>query len=127
MASLIVMGVLALGYPLFPWRRAAAAVRRLADWWRARRDQRLPVRPLEEIAEDARRLAVAFRTHPRGTSFVKYEAHRRAYDDVLTEACRALGLVHLLGVLPPGPELDRERERVEWALECAGLELGLLR
>ncbi|MEZ5193405.1 MAG: hypothetical protein R2734_13480 [Nocardioides sp.] len=38
---------------------------------------------------------------------------------------QALGITHLLGVLPPSPELDRERARVERALECAGLELGL--
>ena len=44
---------------------------------------------------------------------------------MLAEACTALGLTHLLLVLPPGAELDAERARVEWALEVAGLELGL--
>jgi hypothetical protein len=126
MAGLFVLAVLVFGYPLLPWRRIWAATQRLAGRWLTRRSTRRPAgRPLEEIAFDARRLSVAFRTTPRGTSFVKYEAHRRAYDGVLAEGCRALRIVHLLGVLDPGPELDAERARVEWALECAGLELGL--
>jgi len=42
---------------------------------------------------------------------------------VLGEACSALGYTQLLGVLPPGPELDHERERVEKLLSRAGLVL----
>lgn len=82
-------------------------------------------RPIQVLARDARRLGGKFRDQPRGISFVRYEAHRRAYDDVLVEASHALGIVQLIEVLAPGPELDAERARVEWALECAGLELGL--
>ena len=48
---------------------------------------------------------------------------RRAYDGVLAECCAALELTHLLGVLPPGPELDVERARVEGLLEDSGLTL----
>jgi hypothetical protein len=125
MASLVVITIVVLGYPLLPWRRILGGVRRLWARLVADRSPRPTGRPIEEIAADARRLSVAFRTHPRGTSFVKYEAHRRAYDDVLTEGCQELGVTHLLGVLEPGPELDAERRRVEWVLECAGLELGL--
>ena len=38
---------------------------------------------------------------------------RAGYDRALSECCAALGLTHLLGVIPAGPELDAERERVE--------------
>ena len=48
-----------------------------------------------------------------------------AYDRVLVEACAALVVEHLLEVLPPGPELDVERQRVELVLAAAGLGLGL--
>ncbi|MEP7090497.1 MAG: hypothetical protein ABI776_10365 [Nocardioidaceae bacterium] len=80
-------------------------------------------RPIEEIACDVRRLGVRVRYAPAGASFVRVEGGRRAYDRVLGEACASLGVEHLLGVLPPGPELDGERGRVEAALERAGLRL----
>src|SRR4051795_2169639 len=103
-------------------------------------------RPLEVIAQEARRLAARFhqptpgtsfpkveaRARPRaarfpqptpGTSFAKVEGARRAYEHVLTEACAALEVQHLLGVLPPGDELDVERVRVEGLLWLAGLRI----
>ena len=73
----------------------------------------------------ARRLGRRFHHPPPGQRFVKCEAVRQAYDAVLAETCLALGVTHLLQVLPPGPELDAERARVEGALELAGFELGL--
>jgi hypothetical protein len=63
-------------------------------------------RPIEAIARDARRLARRFHHPRRGLTFVKYESTRWAYDKVLAEGCRALGIEHLLEVLSPGPELD---------------------
>jgi hypothetical protein len=80
-------------------------------------------RPIEAIARDAQRLGLAFRYAPPTLSFARFEGMRRAYDSVLAEACRALDLAHLLAVLPPGPELDRERQRVESLLDWAGLRL----
>jgi hypothetical protein len=80
-------------------------------------------RPFEEVAADAHRLGRQFHCLPQGASFARFEARRQAYDAVLTEACRALGVDHLLGVLPAGPDLDRERERVELVLDLAGLRL----
>jgi len=82
-----------------------------------------PGRPLELIAHDARRLGNRYRHPPRGTSFAKLEASRRAYDHVLGEACRAMGVEHLLMVLPPGDELDVERARVEGLLWLAGMRI----
>ena len=81
-------------------------------------------RPIELIASDVRRLSSSFRRVPPDASFARFEGRRRAYDDVLVEACRAVGVEHRLQVLSPGPELDRERYRVELVLQHAGLPLG---
>jgi hypothetical protein len=80
-------------------------------------------RPLEVIASDARRLAPRALHPPRGTSRAKIVALCYAYDHVLAEACAALGIEHLLGVLEPGDELDAERLRVEGLLWLAGLRI----
>lgn len=80
-------------------------------------------RPIELIARDAQRLGQRFRYVPATVSFAQFEGRRRAYDEVLAEACRSLGVEHLLKVLAPGPELDIERLRVEAVLDRAGLRL----
>jgi hypothetical protein len=82
-------------------------------------------RPIQKIAADAHRLGLRFRCMPPHASFAHLEGNRIAYDRVLAEACVALGVEHLLEVLPPGPELDAERRRVETALAAAGLGLGM--
>lgn len=102
--------------------RSARAVARLAQ--RARRRGRgadvVPLgRPVEQVGADLRRLHSAF--HRGGMRFAKYEGCRLAYDRVLGEAADMAGCPHLLAVLPPGEELDRERERVEWLLVQHGL------
>lgn len=98
------------------------ALRSLARWVDVRRRGPEPSgRPIELVAEDVRRLGARFRHPPPGLRFAKYEGLRRAYDQVLAEACGALGLAQLLGVLPPGEELDAERVRVEGLLDAAGL------
>ena len=83
-------------------------------------------RPIESIAADVRRLGQEFRYLPAGASFTRFEARRRAYDLALAEACGALEIPHLLEVLPPGAELDRERGRVELVLDCAGFQPNTL-
>lgn len=90
---------------------------------RARRTVAPGGRPIESIAADVRRLGSRYhRLDPR-TAFAKADGVRRAYDGVLAECCTALGLTHLLAVIPPGPELDVERARVEGVLESSGLSL----
>jgi hypothetical protein len=80
-------------------------------------------RPIEAIAADLRRLGARFHTLPAHASYAKVEAVRSAYDRALAECCAALGHTHLLGVLPAGPELDAERERVEDQLADSGVRL----
>jgi hypothetical protein len=78
-------------------------------------------RPIEVIAKDLRRLGGRYHSlHPH-TPFAKVEAVRTAYDRALGECCGTLGLTHLLAVLPVGPELDAERERVEDLLADSGV------
>ena len=89
-------------------RRAVARVVRYVESLRPEQPRPLG-RPIELIASDARRLSSSFRRVPEDASFARFEGRRRAYDDVLVEACRAVGVEHRLKALPPGPELDRER------------------
>ena len=86
---------------------------------RHRPEPPVDVRPIEEVARDVRRIAERY--HQDGMRFAQYEGRRQAYDRVLAEAADMLDLTHLLGVLPPGPELDRERGRVERLLRDAGV------
>jgi len=83
-------------------------------------------RPIELIAEHARRLWRQSQLPERGRSRAKQIAIWHAYDHVLGEGCEALGFTHLLAILPPGAELDIERERIEDLLESAGLQLRQL-
>lgn len=92
-----------------------------AGFVRARR-RPVPVpagRPLEDIAADVRRISRRF--HQQGMRFAQYEGRRRSYDQALAEAADALEIAHLVGVLPAGVELDRERERVEDLLTEVGV------
>ena len=109
------------------WVSPLRAARHPVRWVRSALARRRPAeptgRPLEQIVADARRLAPRALHPPRGTSRAKIVALRYAYDHVLSEACTALGIDHLLGVLEPGEELDTERARVEALLWLAGLRI----
>lgn len=80
-----------------------------------------PQRSIEQMAQDLRRLGPMFHKPPAGTSRIKIEATRYAYDRVLGEAATAVGVEHLLGVLPPGDDRDAERRHVETRLWLAGV------
>ncbi len=79
--------------------------------------------PIERIAADLRRISTELRQAGRGTSAVVRQGLRMAYDDKLTDACRALGLPHALGELTEGMDRELERIRVEGLLEQAGLRI----
>lgn len=125
--ALLAMAPVVTGAVLLRDRRLLGPLRRVR---RPRRRRHRPAPPapagppIEELAENLRRLGCRFHHPAAGLRHAKVEGVRQAYDVALARACAALEVDHLLGVLPPGPELDRERERVEWALECAGLDLG---
>jgi hypothetical protein len=130
-AALVLSGAVAL--LILHAERIARAVGRLIDAGEelipgARVDRPPPPplpgssRPIELIAQDVHRLRWRFRTLPvRGVAYAKTVGVRRAYDDALVEACVSLEIVTLLGVLPDGPELDSERDRVERLLDAYGL------
>ena len=99
---------------------------RVAVRYRSARNRRRVTptgRPIEVIAANVRRLAVRYHSLGPRASFAKSDGVRRAYDGALSECCAVLDLTHLLGVLPPGPELDAERARVEGLLDDSGLTL----
>jgi len=124
-ALVVAVVVLSLGHALFGWRPWRRPLHAVTAWWERRKPEPPATRPVQELAVLARRLGRRFHHPPPGQRFVKCEAVRQAYDAVLAETCLALDVTHLLQVLPPGPELDAERARVEGALELAGFELGL--
>lgn len=120
--ALLPVVVAALRGDLRDWRSYRAAARVV------RRLRRRPVgdadvvalrRPVEQVSADLRRIHAAF--HGGGMRFAKYEGCRQAYDRVLAEAADMMGTSHLLSLLPPGDELDRERARVEMLLRDHGL------
>ncbi len=120
----IAMFAVVSGYCIFgwqPWRVLRPLARRLAPTPRM-----VPThRPLEELVLRARKVGPRVRSLERGQRFAKYEGLRQGYDAVLADLCDELGIPHLLHIIPPGPALDRERERVELALTSAGVDLGL--
>ena len=116
------VGLAALRDDLCEWR----SYRAVGRWVQRVRRRRAPDaevvparRPIEKVAADLRRLHAAF--HRGGMRFAKYEGCRQAYDRVLAEAAEMAGVTQLLELLPPGDELDHERERVELLLGHHGL------
>ena len=79
--------------------------------------------PIERIAQDARRLRAELATLASGTPMARRRGLSRAYDDLLVDACRALGVPDTLSGMAPGPDRDSERRRVEYELEEVGLRL----
>jgi hypothetical protein len=117
-----------MGSPVLTVAGLAIALVTGAVWWwwwdRSRRDHGVPRpagRPIEEIARDVRRRGERLHALSPHASYVKVSALTEAYDHVLAECCDCLGQSHLLAVLAPGVELDRERRRVELVLHSFGL------
>ncbi len=77
-----------------------------------------------ELTARLRRLR-AEPTHPGNATFMARRTGTwQAYDDLLAEACRALGIPDSLTEMPCGTERDTERLVVEHRLMEAGLRLG---
>jgi hypothetical protein len=79
--------------------------------------------PIERIGRDARRLRRELLALAPGIPIARRIGLQLAYDDVLVDACAALGLANSLTVLPLGAERDAERLYVEHRLDAAGLHL----
>jgi hypothetical protein len=122
LAALLCAGCYGLGW--LCGKRGEPTRDRIETRWRARGGRDVPpVRALEDVVADVRRLGLRFHgLHPHA-SFAKAEAVRAAYDRALTECCANLSITHLLGVLPVGPERDAERERVEGLIGDSGVRL----
>jgi hypothetical protein len=115
------LGIL-LGVAVATRCAAGARLRSLLTPWTRHREQAAPPRrSIEELVGQLRRLGPKFHQPPPGTSRVKVEAARYAYDRVLGEVATAVGVEHLMTVIEPGDELDAERTRVENRLWLAGV------
>jgi hypothetical protein len=101
----------------------AALWRHLAD--RVRPPPEPPAGPpIERIADDILRLRAELLAPTPGTPMARRIGIWRAYDDLLADACRALGVPDTLTGLPLGTERDAERLHVEHELDAAGLRLS---
>jgi hypothetical protein len=78
---------------------------------------------IERIGWDARRLRRELRTAAPDIPMARRIGLQLAYDDVLADACAALGVANTLTALPLGLERDAERLYVENMLGAAGLHL----
>ena len=77
--------------------------------------------PLEKLAADLRRLRAEVRSPRPGVAMAKQRGIVAAYDEVLVETARALGVPTTLADVPQGLDHEAERLRLEHALEQAGL------
>jgi len=113
----VIGAILATPAWLPPVVRAAEAIR-------GRRSTNPAGPPIERLAADLRRLRPLVDDAAR--SRTQREGARLAYEDVLTDACRALGIEHRLGATR-GLAGEVEVLRVEAALADAGLRIGASR
>ncbi|HEY5855485.1 MAG TPA: hypothetical protein VIW24_15905 [Aldersonia sp.] len=95
---------------------------KIADRARSRRPHATS-RPIERLAADLRRVDLALRNLPPGSTMVRRRATEQAYDDLLREACRALDVPDRLDTVPTGLDRELERARVQRALQRAGLAI----
>lgn len=79
---------------------------------------------IERIAREARKIRAELSSTDPGVPMARRIAVSQAYDDLLAEACRALGVPDTFTDLPPGIERDAERLHVEQELGAAGLRLS---
>jgi hypothetical protein len=80
--------------------------------------------PIERIAHNAQRLRGELAAVPSGTPMARRRGLTSAYDDLLADACRALGVPDTLSGLEPGLQRDCERLRVEQELQDVGFRLS---
>jgi hypothetical protein len=79
--------------------------------------------PFERVAADLRRVREMLEALPPGTSYIRVNGLRRAYDELLAIACSQLGVQTTIADLPD-TNRQLERIRVEHQLSESGLLLG---
>ncbi|MDT7803388.1 MAG: hypothetical protein QOI78_6821 [Actinomycetota bacterium] len=97
---------------------------RLPGVVRRAREKRQPAPqgpPIERVAADLRRVHRLLVDYPSGTPAARRYGTRQAYDELLTQACRQIGVPHRLAELPEGMDREIERLRVEQSLRESGL------
>lgn len=104
---------------------APEGYRRLAVRWHRTHDGPRPLGPpVEQLARDVERIRRDLATLDPDSPRARRVGILAAYDDVLVDACRALGLPHTLPEEPDGLEREVERLRIEDALVTLGLIRG---
>ncbi|MBE1496972.1 hypothetical protein H4696_004072 [Amycolatopsis lexingtonensis] len=120
LANLILFAVVCVAPTVLFW--CALRVPRLIHWIRAKRVTPAPSGPpIERVAADLRRVHRLLVDYPSGTPAARRFGTRQAYDELLTQACRQVGVPHRLAELPEGMDREIERLRVEQSLRERGL------
>ncbi|UOX84757.1 hypothetical protein MUY14_23380 [Amycolatopsis sp. FBCC-B4732] len=118
--NLILFAVVCIAPTVLFW--CALRVPRLIHRIRSRRVAPAPAGPpIERVAADLRRVHRLLADYPSGTPAARRFGTRQAYDELLTQACRQVGVPHRLGELPEGMDREIERLRVEQSLRERGL------
>ncbi|WP_370961256.1 hypothetical protein [Amycolatopsis sp. cg9] len=119
-ANLILFAVVCFAPTVLFW--CALRVPRLVHRIRSRRSAPAPAGPpIERVAADLRRVHRLLVDYPSGTPAARRFGTRQAYDELLTQACRQVGVPHRLAELPEGMDREIERLRVEQSLRERGL------
>lgn len=81
-----------------------------------------PGPPIEQLAADLRRVHRLLTQMPPGASYARRRGAEQAYEDLLRQAARRLGVAERLS--DAGDRMDRELERLR--VEAALLDVGLV-
>ena len=101
----------------------------VARAWRRAHDRFVPPPPapdgpaIEDLARALRRLRGQVLSPAPGTTMAKRRGATAAYEDLLVQAARALGVPDTLSELREGTDREAERLRLEHVLREAGLSL----
>jgi hypothetical protein len=79
---------------------------------------------IEDLARSLRRLRSEVLSPAPGTTMAKRRGATAAYEDLLVQAARALGVADTLSDVREGTDREAERLRLEHVLREAGLALG---
>jgi hypothetical protein len=120
LANLILFAVVCIAPTVLFW--CALRFPAVLRWVREKRVKPQPQGPpIERVAADLRRVHRLLAGYPSGTPAARRFGTRQAYDELLTQACRQIGVPHRLEELPEGMDREIERLRVEQSLRERGL------